>query len=103
MPKRRVDGVIEAVHYNQFGLVDWVRVYLRRGATFTDRKIIRRGELIESIKSGKFFFTGSRIPLVASTFNIDEPVHVSRFEGNESLVTGNAITAKDRLDRVPII
>ena len=53
MARTTFDGVIEAVRYKPDGQVDWVRAYLRRGPTFSDRIMINRATLIENLKSGK--------------------------------------------------
>lgn len=103
MPKKLVDGVVEAVHYTQNGQVEWVRVYLRRGKTFSDHLLVDRRSLIEILKSGKKIFSGRRIPLQASTFLLNDLVEVIQDGSSEIIVIGKLKAVRDRLDKVPII
>ena len=103
MAKKRLDGVIEAVHYDLDGNVKWVRAYLRRGATFSDRTMVNRETLIEFLKSGKQIYAGQRIPLQASTFELSNPVRLIQEDGYEVLVVGTAGSQQDKLEGVPII
>ena len=103
MASKTLDGVIEAVRYKPDGQVDWVRAYLRRGPTFSDRIIINRATLIENLKSGKRYFTGKPIPLKASTFEVDKPLQLMQKEGQAVLVAGDIQTGKDYLAGVPRI
>ena len=83
---KKVDGVIEAVHYKN-GQIQAVRVYERRGATFSDRIMLTRKELLERIKKGRQFVTGQRKPLLASTFEEGKPVQVLSRDGKEIIST----------------
>ncbi|MCC7130009.1 MAG: hypothetical protein B6D39_05570 [Anaerolineae bacterium UTCFX2] len=103
MAKQKFDGVIDAVHYNPDGQVQWVRAYLRRGAIFTDNLLIQRQDLIEEIRSGKKFFAGKRIPLMASTFEINAPVRLVESNENPILLVGERDAQQDRLENVPVI
>jgi len=103
MAKEKLDGVVEAVHYGSDGDVKWVRAYLRRGPTFSDRLIIDRSTLIDYLKAGKKFMAGKRIPLKASTFEVSQPLRLVQTDGHEVLVTGEIKADQDRLESVPII
>lgn len=103
MAKSKIDGVIEAAHYRPDGGLEWVRAYLRRGATYTDRVMLNRQALIDQLKSGKNFYTGKRIPLQASTFQIDKPLRLIQTNGHEVVVTGDLAGSQDRLESVPIL
>lgn len=103
MAKQKFDGVIDAVHYNPDGQVKWVRAYLRRGATFTDNLLIQRQDLVEEIWSGKKFFAGKRIPLLASTFEISAPVRLVESNGNPILLVSEKDAPQDHLENVPVI
>lgn len=103
MAKVKLDGVIVAVHYNPDGSVEWVRAYLRRGATFSDRLLLDRQTLVNYIKSGKQFFIGQRLPLKASTFDVSEKINLIANNGEEVLVIGNRKADRDQLDGVPVI
>lgn len=102
--KSKFDGVVEAVHFDEGGSVKWVRAYVRRGPTFSDRVIIPRLELIEQIKSGKSFLVGKRIPQLASTFDVSNPLRVIGNNNQEVLVYGPQEKAEqDSLDGVPVV
>jgi len=103
MGKPKFDGVIEAVHYKPEGHVDWIRAYLRRGPTFTDRKMLDRSDIIDNLKSGKRYFAGSRIPLMASTFKTGKQLRLVQKNNREFLVIGDFEVEKDCLEDVPII
>ena len=97
---KKFDGVIEAVHYKN-GQIVAVRVYERRGATFSDHVLIDRKDLLERIKNGKQFVTGSRKELLASTFESRKPVQVVSRAGKEFIST-RAEADKDELEQVPV-
>ena len=97
---KKFDGVIEAVHYKN-GQVVMVRAYERRGATFSDHVLIDRKELLERIKNGKQFVTGSRKELLASTFESGKPVQVVSRNGKEFISTRSEAD-KDELEQVPV-
>jgi hypothetical protein len=103
MAKAKFDGVIEAVHYKPDGQVDWVRSYLRRGPTFSDRLLIDRQTLIEHLKAGKNYMVGERIPQFASTFEVTVPVKVVQKDGKDFVIAGDSFSNQDHLAGVPII
>ena len=57
---KQIDGVIEAARYAPDGSIVMVRVYERRGATFSDYVLLDRKTLVEKLKKGKKFVTGQR-------------------------------------------
>lgn len=103
MAKMKFDGVVEAVRYQSEGKVDWVRAYVRRGPTFSDRVLLQRQALIDAIKLGKKFVTGKRVPYRASTFEIGEPIQVLDKSGRSVLVVGGEPSERDSLAGVPRI
>jgi hypothetical protein len=103
MAQTKYDGIIQAVHYDEQGQVEWVRAFLRRGPTWSDYMILDRENLINQIKSGKRFAAGKRIPQLASTFEIASPVNLSQVNGQEVLVTGDIQAKQDRLEGVPLL
>ena len=103
MAKPKFDGVIEAVHYDMDGQVVWVRVFERRGPTFSDRVLLNRESLIQQIKAGKRFFSGKRKEYLAGTFEISELVKVIQKNGKDILAIGDQQTEQDCLKGVPII
>ena len=103
MAKPKFDGVVQAVHYNPDGQVAWVRVFLRRGPTFSDRVMLDRKTLITNIQSGKRFVAGQRVLQMASTFEIQDPVRVLEKDGKQFLVTGSRQADGDNLEGVPVL
>jgi hypothetical protein len=103
MAKPKYDGVVEAVHYQPDGQVAWVRAYLRRGPTFSDRILLDREKLIGDLKAGKRYRAGKRIPLMASTFEVSDPLRIVEVDGQEVLATGDVHVGRDRLEGVPVI
>ena len=102
MAKKKFDGVIEAVHYKN-GQIASARVYERRGATFSDRVLIDRKELLERIKSGQKYVVGKRKELLASTFEVREekPVQVLNHDGKE-IISTRADADHDELEQAPV-
>ncbi len=103
MAKQKFDGVVESVRYKPNGEVDWVRAYERRGATFTDHLIIDRTTLVQRLKDGRRYVAGRRIPLLASTFEVTQPLQVIKTDGSEVLVVGDKVAKQDQLEGVPVI
>lgn len=103
MGRQKIDGVIEGVRYKPTGEVDWVRAYERRGATYSDHLLLKREALIQKIKSGKKFIAGSRVALMASTFNVTKPVRLIEDGDKEVLVTGEGQATHDHLEDIPVI
>jgi hypothetical protein len=103
MDKTKYDGVIEAVHYNENGQVEWVRAYERRGPAFSDTVLLDRGTLIEQLKAGKIFFIGQRILYMGSSFEVSQPVRIIEVDGKEVLVSGDMTSEQDCLEGAPII
>ncbi len=103
MAKPKYDGVVDAVHYNPDGQIDWVRAYERRGVIFSDHKLIEREEFIQLINSGKNYVAGKRVPYLAGTFEVSQPVRVIDAAGEKKLVIGNQSVEHDCLEGVPII
>lgn len=97
---KKVDGVIEAAHY-QNGQIMNVRAYERRDATFSDHILIDRQDLIERIKKGKKFLVGTRKELMASTFELGKPVQVLTRNGKE-IISTSAEADHDELENVRV-
>lgn len=97
---KKYDGIIEAVHYKN-GQIVTVRAYERRGASFSDRVLIERKDLVERIKSGKLFLTGKRRELWAGTFEEGKPVKVVSRDGKDFISTRDGVD-RDELEQVPV-
>ncbi len=101
MTPKKIDGVIEAVHYGADGQVETVRYYERRGAVFSDRKLIGRDELISLLKARKVFVIGTRKPFQGASFETGNAVRLAGAAGREVLTTANTPSDKDHLEGVP--
>lgn len=98
---KKFDGVIEAVHYKN-GHIEAVRVFERRGATFSDRVLWTREELLDRLKKGRKFVIGKRKALLASTFEVQEQaVQVLNHNGNE-IISTRPDADHDELEQAPV-
>ncbi len=103
MSKIKYDGVVEAAHYKPDGQLDWVRVYERRGAVFSDCLVLNREAFIRQLRSGKRYMVGERILNLGGMFNVTQPVHLFNQDGRQVIVVGDAQASTDELNGVPII
>lgn len=101
MTPKKADGVIEAIRYTPEGDIDLIRIYERRGPTYSDLVLIDRAELVKRLKAGKNFFAGTRTPYLASTFELVAPVRLVRKGGEEILVSGDTTAECDSLPHIP--
>jgi hypothetical protein len=97
---KKFDGIIEAARY-QDGRILLVRAFERRGATWSDRVLLRRDELLDRLKNGKKFATGHRIEFMAGTFETGAAVQAVGQDGQELLST-SPDAQKDELEGVPL-
>lgn len=97
---KKIDGVIEAVRYKN-GQIVMVRAYERRGSSYSDHLLIQRRDLLERLKHGKKFVTGSRKELLASTFETNGAVQVVSRDGKEFISTRDGAD-RDELEQVPV-
>ena len=96
---KKFDIVIEAVHYKN-GKIDMVRVYERRGPTFTDRILLDRKTMIELMKQGKHVVTGQRKEYLGGMFDVGKPVKLAG-QDSKQVVTTSDETDHDELEGVP--
>jgi hypothetical protein len=98
---KKFDGVIEAVRYKN-GQIEVVRAFERRGATYSDRIMLPRHELLERLKNGQKFVIGKRKEFFASTFDVqDKPVQVVDRNGKEIIAT-HKDADHDELEKAPV-
>ncbi len=97
---KKLDGIIEAVRYKN-GQIVMVRAYERRGSSYSDLVLLDRKDLLERIKNGKVFVTGSRKELLASTFESGKRVQVVSRERKEFISTHEAAD-RDDLEQAPV-
>ena len=98
---KKFDGIIEAVRYKN-GQIMVVRAFERRGATFSDRLLIDRKELLDRLKKGQKYLIGKRKELMASTFEVQEkPVQVLNRDGKE-IISTRPDADHDELEQAPV-
>jgi hypothetical protein len=79
-----------------------VRAFERRGATFSDRVLIDRRELLERLKNGQRYVIGKRKEFLAGTFEVQEtPVQVLKRDGKEIISTRKE-AEHDELEQTPV-
>ena len=96
---KNYDGVIEAVRYKN-GQISLVRLFERRGTTFSDQLLLDRKSLMERLQKGKQLVTGSRAELMASTFEVAKPVMLIKASDREFIATREN-AERDELENVP--
>jgi hypothetical protein len=97
---KQYDGIIEAVRYKN-GQIVLVRAYERRGASFSDRVLIERKELLERLKNGTRFLTGKRREFLAGTFEEGKPVKLVHRAG-KGFISTREDADRDELEQVPV-
>ena len=100
---RKLDGVIEAAHFNADGSLAWVRAYERRGPTWSDVVLLDRPTLIQRLKAGKRFYVGTRKEFWASEFELSGPLRLVKGRRGPILVVGQGAAQQDRLDELPLV
>ena len=103
MARTKVDGIVQAVRYDEDGQILWVRAFLRRGPTWSDSVLMDRQALVDKLKSGKQFVIGKRVELMASTFETSFPIRLITENGQEILVAGESSGEKDCLEGAPLV
>ncbi|GAP20464.1 hypothetical protein [Leptolinea tardivitalis] len=102
MANKKIDGVIEAVRYNSEGLVELVRGYEKRGPVYSDRILFTRDQLLQRLRTGKKFYVGERIPLLASTFKLGNPISLSDSTGFEVIQSEASRIIRDYIPDAPL-
>ena len=97
MAQEKFDGVIEAVRYSPEGAVSQVRMYERRGPTWSDCVLLDRAELVRRMKAGKRIAVGRRQTYLGSSFEVKGAVHLA----GEILAT-TADAHQDNLEPAPL-
>lgn len=103
MADQKYDGVVEAVHLAPDGQVDWVRGYMRRGPTWSDRIIMHRQDLIDEIKAGRRILLGKRVQYMGGSFEVSKSIKIGRADDQEYLFTSYSSTKRDHLEGAPVI
>ena len=97
---KKIDGIIEAAHYKN-GQIAFVRAYERRGASFSDRILIERKDLLERLKDGKQFLTGVRKEFWGGTFDEGKAVKVVN-RGDKDFISTREGADRDELEETPV-
>jgi hypothetical protein len=83
------------------GQIEVARTYERRGAAFSDRLMVTRKELLDSLKKGRRFVTGTRKEFMAGTFEEGRQVQIVTRDGREYIAT-NTSADRDNLEPAPV-
>lgn len=102
MAQGKFDGLIEAVHYLPDGTIDLLRVYERRGPTFSDRVIYSRQQLVDAMENGKKYVTGARKPLLGSTFDVQKRVFLVKKDAASAVIATSKDANRDSLPGSPV-
>ncbi|MBI9051591.1 MAG: hypothetical protein JEZ00_19360 [Anaerolineaceae bacterium] len=102
MAKTIADGVVEAVRYDAQKNISLARVFLRRGAIYSDCMLLTRETLIDAMQDGKNFFSGSRKPYVGSTFFINQKLNLHEQNGNMFIGVTTSNSPQDDPDLAPL-
>ena len=103
MARIKYDGVVEAVRYSPEGRVALVRVYERRGPTFSDRILLSREQLLERLNRGGKWVSGQRQPFMGGTFETGPQVQLAGSKDDPLIVTaGSNGSQRDELRDVPV-
>jgi hypothetical protein len=102
MANKKIDGVIEAVRYAPSGQLLFARVYMKRGATYSDRILLSRDSLMKFVKTGKTYVVGERIPYLSSTFKTGQQVRLASTTAGEILLVAQSSGDHDDLTPAPL-
>jgi hypothetical protein len=103
MSKKKFDGVIDAVRYDDDGKIIWVRGYERKGFIFSDLILFSRQEIIDRLEAGKKFYTGNRHHLMGHNFDVNKPLRLVERNGEKLVIAGDTPTDKDHIAGVPLV
>jgi hypothetical protein len=98
---KKYNGVVDSVRVDTEGRVTLVRLYERRGPTWSDRILLDREKFIERLKDGQTYMIGSRTPFMAGTFKVTNPVKLVNRDGKDFLANGDADGLHEELKSVP--
>ena len=103
MALTKVDGVIEAVRYDEQGQLSMARLYKRMGPTFTDYVLLDRAQLVEMLQKNKRIYIGERLPRLSSSFRLGKQIFLTGPAGQEVLSTSRSqVPEHDQLSGVPL-
>ena len=101
MTQLKIDYVVEAVRFSPSGDLEKIRLYERRGASYSDLVVYTREELIRALESGKTVMAGNRKPYLASTFNLTGGIQLAGTRDVPVVVLGDDPSAEDSLPGIP--
>ncbi len=105
MAKQKFDSVVEAIRVNDDGQLVLARLYDRRGAVFSDHKLVTRADLIARLQAEQTILCGSRTQFKGSEFDTGKSLHTVTSSGKTVLVVGEGqpggIPQQDQLTGLP--
>ena len=103
MAKPKIDTVVQAVRYDDHGLILWVRAFKRLGSIWSDYILMDREALVEQLNSGKRVVAGERIPFYGATFETSSQIKLVKKHDQEIIISGDVLAENDCLQGIPII
>lgn len=103
MARKKIDAIVEAVRYDSQGRIEFVRMYERIAATFADRKLVQRAELVERLKKGEKFVAGRQIEFQGATFETGVELRLVKSGAGEWVQSGSAAGETDLLQGIPVV
>jgi hypothetical protein len=101
MANKKYDGVVEGVRYTPEGKVKLVRVYLRRGTTWSDLMLMTREDFISVLKTGKRMVAGKRVDFMGGTFDVSDAIQLKGNNGQENIYITQP-GSSDNLEGIPL-
>lgn len=98
MPIKKINAVIEAVRFSPAGQIELVRAYARRGPVWSDVLVLHRAELVDLLKKGQKFYSGSRLKYRGNQFDTLALVQLE----NDRVISGKSEGSRDFLNGVPV-
>lgn len=98
----KVDGIVEAVRYDEGGCIEMVRMYERRGAAYSDHILVQRDDLVERLRKRKKVYAGTRQEFMAGTFRLTLPLRLVKADDRDVITTAWGDTPCDDLTGVPL-
>ncbi len=97
MTIKKFDLLIDSVHYNANGDIEFVRCFERRGPSFSDNLILNRNQLVGRFNEQKVVVTGTRETYMGSTFVVQKLVTIKN-----GIISTDPASSKDMLQNIPL-
>ncbi len=99
MPRKQIDGIIEAVRYAPDGKIEFVRLHQRQGSVWSDHLLLARPALVKRLQEGQKLYTGQRKQYLGNQVEAHQPISLV----NGVIVSGKGDGRRDLLEGVPVL